>query len=142
MYGGVWIGKQLDLEGVLSIGAAVTAMDIISFTKIGKRTVNAKAMSNVRLTSKLFVYGKEQGDTLIPTCGIGDYLYYAIWIAGMHAVSDSIYAYVGASCLIFLGTAIQYALIVQLAKRPNYKGFPGTVFPFLCILAEYLLLGC
>ena len=81
MYGGVWIGKQLDLEGVLSIGAAVTAMDIISFTKIGKRTVNAKAMSNVRLTSKLFVYGKEQGDTLIPTCGIGDYLYYAIWIA-------------------------------------------------------------
>lgn len=52
------------------------------------------------------------------------------------------YAYVGASCLIFLGTAIQYALIVQLAKRPNYKGFPGTVFPFLCILAEYLLLGC
>lgn len=36
MYGGVWIGKQLDLEGVLSIGAAVTAMDIISFTKIGK----------------------------------------------------------------------------------------------------------
>lgn len=142
MYGGVWIGKQLDLEGVLSIGAAVTAMDIISFTKIGKRTVNAKAISNVRLTSKLSVYGKEQGDTLIPTCGIGDYLYYAIWIAGMHAVSDSIYAYVGASCLIFLGTAIQYALIVQLAKRPNYKGFPGTVFPFLCILAEYLLLGC
>lgn len=142
MYGGVWVGKQLDLEGVLSIGAAVTTMDIISFTKIGKRTVNAKAMSNVRLTSKLFVYGKEQGDTLIPTCGIGDYLYYAIWIAGMHTVSASIYAYVGASCLIFLGTAIQYALIVQLAKRPNYKGFPGTVFPFLCILAEYLLLGC
>lgn len=142
MYGGVWVGKQLDLEGVLSIGAAVTTMDIISFTKIGKRTVNAKAMSNVRLTSKLFVYGKEQGDTLIPTCGIGDYLYYAIWIAGMHTVSASIYAYVGVSCLIFLGTAIQYALIVQLAKRPNYKGFPGTVFPFLCILAEYLLLGC
>ena len=65
-----------------------------------------------------------------------------IGIAGMHTVSDSIYAYVGASCLIFLGTAIQYALIVQLAKRPNYKGFPGTGFPFLCILAEYLLLGC
>ena len=141
MCGGVWIGKQLDLEGVLTIGAAVTAMNIISFTKIGKRTVNAKAMSNVRLTSKLFVYGKGQGDTLIPTCGIGDYLYYALWIAGMHTVSVSIYAYVGASCLIFLGTAIQYALIVQLAKRPNYKGFPGTVFPFLCILTEYLLLG-
>lgn len=39
MYGGVWVGKQLDLEGVLSIGAAVTTMDIISFTKIGKSTL-------------------------------------------------------------------------------------------------------
>ena len=26
MYGGVWIGKQLDLEGVLSIGAALSAL--------------------------------------------------------------------------------------------------------------------
>ena len=41
MYGGIWIGKQLDTESILSIGAAVTAMDILSFTKIGKRTVNA-----------------------------------------------------------------------------------------------------
>lgn len=34
--------------------------DMTALTKIGKRTANAKAMSNVRLTSKLFVYGKER----------------------------------------------------------------------------------
>lgn len=141
MCGGIWIGKRLDTEGVLSIGAAVTAMDILSFTKIGKRTVNAKAMSNVCLASKLFVYGKEKGDTLIPTCGIGDYLYYAIWISGIHSVSSSVYAYVIAAFMIFLGTAIQHMVIAKLSKKPNYKGFPGTVLPFLCILAEYLLPG-
>ena len=43
--------------------------------------------------------------------------------------------------MFFLGTAIQHMVIAELSKKPNYKGFPGTVFPFLCILAEYLLLG-
>ena len=46
MFIGIWIGKQLDLESTISIGAVVTTMDIISFTRIGKKTVNAKAMSN------------------------------------------------------------------------------------------------
>ncbi len=141
MCGGIWIAKQLDTESVLSIGAVVTVMDILSFMKIGKRTVNAKAMSNVRLTSKLFVYGKEKGNTLIPTSGIGDYLYYAVWISGIHSVSSSVYAYIAAAGMIFGGTAIQHTVIAKLSKRQNFKGFPGTVFPFLFVLAEYLLLG-
>ena len=57
MFIGIWLGKQLDLESTISIGAVVTTMDIISFTKIGKRTVNAKAMSNKTVAAKLFVYG-------------------------------------------------------------------------------------
>ena len=36
MFTGIWLGKQLDLESTISIGAVVTTMDIISFTKIGK----------------------------------------------------------------------------------------------------------
>ena len=43
MFLGSWFGQQLDVESTITIGAAVTAMDIISFTGIGKRTVNAKA---------------------------------------------------------------------------------------------------
>ena len=57
---GVIIGKNLDFEGVLAIGAAISVTDILSFTKYGKHTMNARAMSNVHFMSKLIVYGEEK----------------------------------------------------------------------------------
>jgi energy-coupling factor transporter transmembrane protein EcfT len=138
MFIGSWFGKQLDLESTISIGAAVTAMDIISFTKIGKRTVNAKAMSNKTVAAKLFVYGLEKNDVLIPTCGYGDYLYYAMWISGIHALSSAIQVYVIAALMIFLGIIIQSIVVKRLSGKDNFKGFPGTVFPFLCTVFAYL----
>lgn len=137
---GILIGKTLEFEDVLAIGAAISIIDILSFTKYGKHTINAKAMSNIHFISKLIVYGKEKNDVLIPTCGIGDYCYYAIWISGIHAVSNSIYAYLVAACMILLGSCIHYAIIAKLSQRENYKGFPGTVFPFLCIALQYTIL--
>lgn len=81
-----------------------------------------------------------KNDVLVPTCGIGDYFYYALWISGIHTVSDSIYAYFSAVCMILLGSCIHYAIIMRLCQRENYKGFPGTVFPFLCIAIQYFVL--
>ena len=137
---GILFGKNLDFEGILAIGAAMSIIDILSFTKYGKHTMNARAMSNVHFMSKLIVYGKEKNDVLIPTCGIGDYLYYSMWISGIHTVSDSIYAYILAAIMILLGSGIHYAIIVKLCQRENYKGFPGTIFPFLCIAILYVAL--
>lgn len=137
---GIWLGKQLDLESTISIGAVVTTMDIISFTKIGKRTVNAKAMSNKTVAAKLFVYGLDKNDVLIPTCGFGDYLYYAMWISGTHALSSSGMSYVFVAFMVCVGTIIQSITVRVLAKRDGFKGFPGTVFPFLCTVLAYLLL--
>lgn len=137
---GIWFGKQLDLESTISIGAVVTTMDIISFTKIGKRTVNAKAMSNKTVAAKLFVYGLDKNDVLIPTCGFGDYLYYAMWISGTHALSSSGMSYVFVAVMVCVGTIIQSITVKVLAKRDGFKGFPGTVFPFLCTVLAYLLL--
>ena len=137
---GILFGKNLDFEGILAIGAAISLIDILSFTKYGKHTMNAKAMSNVHFMSKLIVYGKEKNDVLIPTCGIGDYLYYSMWISGIHTVSDLIYAYILAAIMILLGSGIHYAIIMKLCQRENYKGFPGTIFPFLCIAILYVTL--
>ncbi|MBE5961236.1 MAG: hypothetical protein E7256_07595 [Lachnospiraceae bacterium] len=137
---GVLIGKNLKFEEVISIGVAISAFDILSFTKYGKRTANAKAMSSIHFMSKLIVYGKGKGDELVPTCGIGDYFYYAIWISGIQAVSDFIYTYVVGSVLILFGSCIHYFLIIKLSKRDNYKGFPATVFPFLCISVLYIII--
>lgn len=138
MFTGIWLGKQLDLESTISIGAVVTTMDIISFTKIGKRTFNAKAMSNKTVAAKLFVYGLD--DVLIPTCGFGDYLYYAMWISGTHALSSFGMSYVFVAFMVCVGTIIQSITVKVLAKRDGFKGFPGTVFPFLCTVLAYLLL--
>lgn len=140
MFTGIWLGKQLDLESTISIGAVVTTMDIISFTKIGKRTVNAKAMSNKTVAAKLFVYGLDKNDVLIPTCGFGDYLYYAMWISGTHALSSFGMSYVFVAFMVCVGTIIQSITVKILAKRDGFKGFPGTVFPFLCTVLAYLLL--
>ena len=137
---GIWLGKQLDLESTISIGAVVTAMDIMSFTRIGKKTVNAKAMSNKTVAAKLFVYGLEKNDVLIPTCGFGDYLYYAIWISGTHALSSSGIFYAFVAFMVFAGTILQSITVKVLSKRDGFKGFPGTVFPFLCTVLAYLLL--
>lgn len=137
---GIWLGKQLDLESTISIGAVVTAMDIMSFTRIGKKTVNAKAMSNKTVAAKLFVYGLEKNDVLIPTCGFGDYLYYAMWISGTHALSSFGMSYVFVAFMVFAGTILQSITVKVLSKRDGFKGFPGTVFPFLCTVLAYLLL--
>lgn len=137
---GIWLGKQLDLESTISIGAVVTTMDIISFTKIGKRTVNEKAMSNKTVAAKLFVYGLDKNGVLIPTCGFGDYLYYAMWISGTHALSSFGMSYVFVAFMVCVGTIIQSITVKVLAKRDGFKGFPGTVFPFLCTVLAYLLL--
>lgn len=137
---GILIGKNLKFEEVFAIGVAISIMDILSFTKYGKHTVNAKAMSNIQFMSKLIVYGKEKKDVLVPTCGIGDYLYYSLWISGIHTVSNSINAYLLAVCMILLGSSIHYVIIMKLCQRENYKGFPATVFPFLCIAIQYTIL--
>lgn len=70
-------------------------------------------MSNKTVAAKLFVYGREKNHVLIPTCGFGDYLYYAMWISGTHALSSS---------------GISYAFVAFM------------VFPFLCTVLVYLLL--
>ena len=38
------------------------------------------------------------------------------------------------------GTILQSIAVKLLSKRDGFKGFPGTVFPFLCTILASLLL--
>lgn len=58
-------------------------------------------MSNKTVAAKLFVYGREKNHVLIPTCGFGDYLYYAMWISGAHALSSSGISYAFVAFMVF-----------------------------------------
>ncbi|EHJ01157.1 hypothetical protein CDLVIII_4654 [Clostridium sp. DL-VIII] len=137
MHMGIAFGSVIDIETVIAIGIAVSIMDVLSFTKYGKNTANAKAMSNIQFVSKLIVYGKTRNNELIPTCGLGDYLYYAIWIVGIHNVSDKLWAYAIASLLIFIGTLVDSIIIGYIYKKDNYNGFPATIIPFSLVSIFY-----
>ena len=73
-------------------------------------------MSNKSVAAKLFVYGREKNDVLIPTCGFGDYLYYAMWISGIHALSSYGISYAFVAFMVFAGTILQ-SITVKLSRH-------------------------
>ena len=133
---GALFGSYLEVNEAIAIGAAISVIDVLSFTKLGKRTANAKAMSNVNFMSKLIVYGAGKGDALYPTCGIGDYFYFALWLTAL-CKNGTMLLILGAGLL--LGNIINKAIICKLSKKPNYKGLPATIVPFVCVVVFYFL---
>ena len=135
---GILIGKDLKLDGVVAIGAAISVVDGLSFTKYGKKTTNAKAMSNIKFMSKLIVYGKGEKEALYPTCGIGDYFYFALWLSGLSKSSSML---VALGVALFTGNVINKIIIYKIHTRENYKGIPATIIPFVCVIAVYFIAG-
>lgn len=131
---GSLIGTQLVVKEVVGIGVTICLMDYLSFTRFGKRTPNARAMSNINFMSKLIVYGKGSKDVLYPTCGIGDYIYYSIWISGL---GSSTIKFICLSSALAIGTFINDFIVYKIHNRENYKGLPATVVPFLCVMICY-----
>ena len=134
---GVWVGKSIQLSEVVGMGAAISIMDILSFTRYGKHTTNAKAMSNIQFMSKLIVYGTGKGDTLYPTRGLGDFCYYSIWLAGIGSLGKGVIGYVVISMAIFIGTLCDCIIVNYLRKKETYKGFPATVIPYILVMLCY-----
>lgn len=134
---GVLVSNHLKIEEVIAIGVAISVMDFISFTKYGKKTVNAKAMSNVKFMSKMIVYGKGTKDKLYATCGIGDYLYFSIWLNGL---SKNITMLIFLGIALFLGNLINKIIILKIYNKENYKGIPATIIPFISTMICYLII--
>ncbi len=133
----IFLLKSVDsLVGVI---LAVAVMDVFSFTKSGKNTLNAKLMGNMNALARLSVclpVPKKPG--LQPIIGIGDLNYYSIIIM-FFLISDGITAGFIASLTIFSGQLINIASILMIRKKPWYKGFPATLFPSILIFIAVLL---
>lgn len=43
-------------------------------------------------------------------------------------------------CMVCVGTIIQSITVKSLSNKDGFKGFPGTVFPFLCMVLAYFVL--
>lgn len=131
---GNFIGEVIPISSLITCGFAFSVFDIVSFTKLGEKTTNAKVMANRNLMWKLIVYGKSfKNKDLVPTKGVGDFLFYTLLLSGLYKFSNNeLYLFYG-ECLIFLGCSINWIIVCCIYKNKNYKGFPATFIPFLMI---------
>lgn len=138
---GSLIGRFISLSSLITCSISVAIFDIISFTKIGSKTANAKVMSNKNLMAKLIVYGKSfKNNNPVPTKGLGDFLYYTILLSGIYKISsDSNFVLYGTG-LIFLGCTINWIIVCFIYNKKWYKGFPATFIPLISVVPLFLKL--
>lgn len=136
---GCLIGKIIPISSLMTIGIVISAVDIISFTKMGSKTANAKAMNNKELMSKLIVYGMSfKNRKAVPTKGLGDFLFYTILLAGLYKISNNSHILLYGTGLVFLGCAINWIIVCFIYDKRWYKGFPATFIPFIFILPLFI----
>jgi len=137
---GVLWGYFTDVVTAMLIGIIVSIQDVISFTKFGKWTLNAKAMSNPKLLAKLILYSKSVKDGhLIPTKGMGDFLFYSLWVSKIYYHELNIQYLLMAFVAVLIGTSIDYIIISKMYLNENYKGFPATIITFVCLLPIFIM---
>lgn len=133
---GTLLGSLLRPWMILISGLTTSVTDVLSFTKYGQNTANAKAMANPNYLYRLMVYGRGVGDRLYPTCGIGDYLYFAMWISGLAGNMKMLFLL---GMALLTGNLMNMAVAHFLRARPDYRGIPGLPLPFLCIFSVYCI---
>lgn len=132
---GNFIGKNISASFLIGIGVGASVFDVISFTRFGNKTTNAKVMANKKLMYKLIVYGRSlKGGNPVPTTGLGDFLFYFILLSGMYKLSSSYSVLLSGICLIFLGCVINFVIIYLIYGKKWYKGFPATFIPFILVI--------
>ena len=132
---GVMAGRFIGVETLLPMMICVCFMDVYSFTRSGKSTVNAKLMSSNKWLPRLLVYGRsfKTGKPVV-TKGFGDYLNYSIAFTTIYTTYGKITG-LFATIAIILGVIINLIIISKICKYTWYKGFPATIGPLgLCVI--------
>lgn len=107
----------------------LVVMDVFSFTKAGKKTPNAKLISNNNALPRLSIcLPVPDKPGLQPIIGVGDlYFYGTISVFSIHHFGMSVFGYI--VLLILAGQLINILLISYIKEKVWYKGFPATLFP-------------
>jgi hypothetical protein len=136
---GVMIGRFIPLSSAITVGFCVAIVDVISFTKKGENTMNAKVMSNKPLMSKLIVYGMSfKNKAPVPTKGLGDFAYYAILLSTLYQRSEEMTILILGCTAVFLGCVVNWIIVCFIYNKTWYKGFPATIVPFIMLMPIYI----
>lgn len=132
---GVTIGRFITIEILLIMMIYVCAIDVFSFTRRGKNTMNAKLMSSNKWLPRLLVYGRSfKTGKPVGTKGFGDYYNYSIAFSTIYTAYGKTIG-IGAIIAIILGVIINLIIINRVYKHTWYKGFPATIGPLgLCVV--------
>lgn len=127
------------MDTIIGVVVGVAVMDVVSFTKRGRNTLNAKASANMNTLARLSVclpVPKKPG--LQPIIGVGDLTYYSV-IMIYFINSDGVQAGLIAFSVIFLGQLVNILAIMYVKKKQLFDGFPATLFPGLFIFIGAIL---
>lgn len=123
-------------SGIMGFMLGVAIMDMFSFTKRGKNTLNAKLVGNIntmaRLSICLPIPGKPGLQQII---GVGDLFYYSMMtMYYIHFAGAS--AGLKTALIIFIGQLVNIVSIVllKIIQKSRYKGFPATLFPCVFVI--------
>lgn len=138
---GVAVGRLIYIEIILPLIIYICVVDVISFTRFGKKTTNAKLMNSNKWLYRLYVYGRSfKTGQPVPTKGFGDFLWYSITFASIYTTYGKTIGLV-AILAIIIGAVINLIIINSIHKYIWYRGFPATVGPLgLCIIHIVILL--
>ncbi len=134
---GILLGGFLNYIYIISMGTAVSVVDVLSFTRYGENTANARIMSNPNALYKLMVYGIGKDGVLYPTYGSGDCFCYALWISGLSESTGEMLI-IGLSLLA--GSLVNMLIVQKKYMKPYYKGIPATPVPFAFVMIGYIFI--
>lgn len=125
-------------DTIIGIICGVSVIDVISFTKAGKNTLNAKLVGKTNTLARLSIclpIPKKEG--LYPIIGIGDLVYYSVII--MYSVKSDVLNSMTVFFLVITGQLTNTFFISVLKRKHWHKGFPATLFPGVFFMIFFLI---
>jgi len=118
----------------------VALMDVFSFTRAGRSTLNAKLSGKNDTLARLSICMPIPGRKgLQPLIGVGDLTYYSLMMSFSLTVKGAPTECI-AVALITAGQLINILFISIFKRSSRYKGFPATFFPGLLYIAALFIL--
>ncbi len=109
----------------------VATIDLISFTRLGRNTINSRIGSNTMLAKRLSICLPLPGDkTMYQITGLGDTFIFALITATSIKILNPKGFTIAIISVVF-GQIFNILGILYLKNRPNFRGFPAATAPIV-----------
>ena len=126
---------------LLSFLAGFAIMDLVSFTRLGRWTLNAYLMGRAPILRRLSVSLPLPGlPDPYPVLGVGDVFCYSLLVAGGRGVFGGFWPWPAVGAIV-VGQALNIGYFLLFARRPWFRGFPATFMPVILFVLAAIFGG-